>query len=262
MTVKARYKGLPKISIITPSFNQGQFIEETIKSILDQNYPNLEFWVMDGGSNDSTVSILKKYGDRIKWVSQPDKGQTDALNKGLHKITGDIIAYINSDDAYLPNTLHTVAEYFEKNPGCDWLTGDYFIIDERGQKMQSWIANYKKILRLHPNRNTLAVANYIAQPSTFWSKAAFKKVGFFNDKLRYCMDFEYWLRLMEQYQLHVSDRHFSLFRIHGQSKGGAQYVKQFREEHQVVNTFITNPIVRLLHAVHAEMIILIYKLIK
>lgn len=252
----------PKISIITPSFNQGHFIKETIDSVLNQNYPNLEYIVMDGGSTDNTVEILKSYGNKITWVSKKDKGQTDAINKGLKKATGDIIAYLNSDDVYLPNTLNTVSEYFVNHQDAFIVTGDYFIIDANGKKIQSYVATYKKMLRKNPTIEKLAIANYIIQPSTFWRKEVFKEVGLFDESLRYCMDFDYWLRTMKLFKLHVLSNHFSLFRIHGESKGGALFVKQFDEEHQVVLKHISNPIIRLLHKIHASMIVLAYKLIK
>lgn len=254
---------LPRITIITPSFNQGHFIGETIESVLQQGYPNLEYWVIDGGSSDNTVDILKSYGDRINWVSEKDRGQTHAINKGLKKATGEIVAYLNSDDVYLPNTLQTVADFFLSHPHANWLTGDYFIINEHGQKMQSFVAQYKRWLRRFPSKWSLSVANYIPQPSTFWRKAVHKKVGYFDEKLRYVMDFEFWMRLFAAgYQVTVSDRHFSLFRIHSQSKGGGQYRKQFAEETQVVQRFITNPVLLSLHWLHTQAIILAYMVIK
>jgi len=252
----------PKISIITPSFNQGQFIQETIDSVLNQNYPNLEYIVMDGGSTDNTVNILKSYRNKLKWASKKDKGQTDAINKGIKKSTGKIISYINSDDVMLPNTLHTVAEYFLDHDDAMWLTGDYFIIDADGNKIQSFVANYKKILRIWPAKEVLSIANFIIQPSTFWRRSLMDEIGLFDSSLHYCMDFDYWMRAIMHYPLHILPNYFSLFRIHGDSKGGVLYEKQFNEEHELVKRYNKNSLVRLLHKIHAKLIVLIYKIIK
>src|SRR5688572_6274864 len=114
-----------KISIVTPSFNQGQFIEETVLSVLNQNYPNLEYIVIDGGSTDQTVEVIRRYEDRLAyWASEKDRGQVHAINKGLAKSTGDIFAFINSDDVYLPETFAAVAEYFDAHPEAEWVCGD------------------------------------------------------------------------------------------------------------------------------------------
>src|SRR5437868_9654465 len=115
----------PKISIVTPSFNQGQFIEETIRSVLDQNYPNLEYLVIDGGSTDQTIEIIRKYEAQFSyWETEKDRGQVHAINKGLARATGDIFAFINSDDIYLPRTFATVAKYFDDHPSAEWICGD------------------------------------------------------------------------------------------------------------------------------------------
>ncbi len=257
-----KQKKLPKISIITPSFNQGRFIKETIDSVLSQQYPNLEYWVIDGASKDDTVSILKSYGRKLKFVSEKDRGQTHAINKGMKCATGDILAYLNSDDVYLPNTLRTVAEFFVDHPQAMWLSGDYFIIDENGKKIQSGIADYKKILRGKPTFNRLAVANYIVQPSTFWRAELIKKIGFFDESLRYCMDYDFWMRAIKKYSLHVIDYHLSLFRIHKDSKGGAEYTKQFEEEHEITKKYVTSPLLIFLHRLHAAITVRTYAFIK
>jgi len=136
-------KVFPKISIITPSFNQGKFIKKTIDSVLSQNYPDLEYVVIDGGSTDNTVKILKSYGNKIKWISEKDKGQADAINKGLKIINGEIIAFINSDDYYLPDTFKKIVDFFKQNITCNVVTGDYLIINENGKPIQSFVGFYK-----------------------------------------------------------------------------------------------------------------------
>ena len=252
----------PKITVITPSFNQGKFIKETIDSVLAQSYPNLEYWVMDGGSTDETVTILKSYGEKINWISEPDSGQTDALNKGIRRATGEIITYINSDDVYLPNTLNTVAEYFTEHPQTQWVTGDYFIIDEAGKKIQSFVANYKKFLHSHLSLSLLLVANPVIQPNTFWRRSLMSEVGLFDETLHLCMDYDCWLRIMQRYPVAVLHQHFSLFRIHAKSKGGEQYTKQFAEEYAVARRYTTNTFLLALHKLHATLIVLAYSFLK
>ncbi len=129
--------GAPKISIITPSWNQGPFIERTIRSVLEQGYPNLEYIVMDGGSTDGTIDILRKYEGRLTWVSDKDKGQADAINKGITRSTGDIIAYLNSDDIYETGALRKAADHFSAHPDDRWLTGQCRIIDVRTGRFAS-----------------------------------------------------------------------------------------------------------------------------
>lgn len=251
-----------KISIITPSFNQGMFIEETITSVMDQNYPNTEHIVVDAGSTDNTLQILKKFGHKIKWISEPDNGQSDAINKGIKMATGDIIAFINSDDYYLPGAFKKVIAYFEKHPDTKLLTGDYIIINSKKDKIHHYIYWYKKILRNFPNFTMLCFANFIAQPSTFWRKSTSHEIGLFNINLRYTMDYDYWLRVMEKYPLSVIDDVLSAFRVHKESKGGSQYKSQFREEIKVASNFTNNRFLMLFKRFHNWLIVRIYSIIK
>ena len=251
-----------KISVITPSFNQGKFIEQTIQSVLSQNYPNLEYIVMDGGSTDNTVEILKKYEDKIKWFSEKDNGQSDAINKGLKMATGDVVAWLNSDDYYLAGTLKKVADCFETNPDTMWVTGDYKIVDEQGRPIQSFVRGYKNFLRALPFRNTLFVANYINQPSTFWKRSLHSELGYINDKYHLCMDYDFWLRVYKRYPLHTISSAFSAFRIHSTSKGKKQYSAQFNEEIDVAQKNNAPHLALFLHKIHSFIVTQIYNLIK
>lgn len=253
---------LPSITVITPSFNQGAFIKETIDSVLEQNYPHLEYWVIDGGSTDKTVSILKSYGKKIKWISEKDKGQTDALNKGMKKAKGDIVCYLNSDDVFMPGTLIKVGQTFLLNPSIDWVSGDYIIIDQSGKEIQSFVVWYKQLLRSTKFSWLLHITNYIIQPSTFWRRSVFSQIGFFDQSLRYCMDYDFWLRLMKLHQPLYIPEPLSKFRIHSQSKGGSQFDKQFREERLVERRYSKNSWLNILHNIHSSLTVLAYNVIK
>lgn len=217
---------------------------------------------MDGGSTDDTVHILKKYEGQLKWVSEKDKGQSDAINKGLKMATGDIVAWLNSDDYYLPGTLEKVANSFKKNKEAQWLTGDYEIVDEQGRPIQSFVRGYKNFLRSLTFRNTLYVANYINQPSTFWKRSLLDEVGYVNESYHLCMDYDLWLRFYKQYPLHFISSPLSAFRIHSTSKGKKQYVRQFQEELEVAKRNGASQFTLFLHRIHSFLVTLIYNVIK
>ena len=195
---------LPKISIVTPSYNQGKYIQATIDSVLSQKYPHLEYIVVDGGSTDNTVKILKSYGKKLRWVSERDAGQADAINKGLQLSQGDVLGYLNSDDILLPGAIHSIGEYIATHPKCDWVTGDCEVIDEHGRVILTnsrVISAYKRFLLRHYSPTLLRIVdNMLPQPSTFWSRRAYKKVGNFNIEYRYVMDYDYWLRMSRYYR--------------------------------------------------------------
>jgi glycosyltransferase involved in cell wall biosynthesis len=183
---------LPKISVVTPAFNQAQYIGETIHSILAQNYPNLEYLVIDGGSTDGTLDILGQYGNGLNWVSEPDEGQAQAINKGFKRSTGDIVAWLNSDDIYLPQTLPIVADFFSYQPDVDVVYGDYHLIDHQGQ-----VLLHKREIPFDYNI-LLYGLDYISQPTTFFRKRVFETVGYLDESLHYGLDWEYWLRIASQ----------------------------------------------------------------
>ena len=180
----------PSVSIVTPSFKQGQYIGKTIDSILDQQYPNLEYIVQDGLSPDNTVEVLKSYGDRIsEWVSEKDKGQSDALHTAFAKTSGEIMAYLNSDDLLMPGSLAVVTDYLAKHPEVDAVYGHRFIIDEADQEIGRWV------MPPHDNR-ILAYADYIPQETLFWRRSIWEKAGGMIDaSFRFAMDWDLILRL-------------------------------------------------------------------
>jgi glycosyltransferase involved in cell wall biosynthesis len=249
---------LPKISIVTPSYNQGAFIEETIRSVLDQNYPNLEYIVMDGGSTDGTLEILHKYDGRIRWSSEKDHGQTDAINKGMGMASGEIRAYLNSDDLYQPGALLKVGQFFRDHPEAMWLSGRCQTIDAVGKEIRRPFTAYKHFwLGLH-SYHVLLVLNYVAQPATFWRRAAAERIGPLNETLFYTMDYEYWLRLGAHYPLHALPEPVARFRVHTTSKSGNTVHLQFDEELAVAGQFGQGLVTRL-HRLHRNLTVAIYR---
>lgn len=227
---------LPKITIITPSYNQGKYIGSTVRSVLNQGYPHLEFLVLDGGSTDETLSVLHSFDSKLAWISKKDKGQVDAINQGIEQASGEVIGYLNSDDLLAPGALWKVGRFFANNTQKIWLTGDYAIISSESQKVNQEIRIYKHLQRtvaavfpqLWPT--VLSLNNPIAQPSTFWRRSVHKKVGYFDEKYHYVMDYDFWLRLLRLQLPSVSSEVLSFFRVHGSSKGGKHYRQQFAQQ--------------------------------
>jgi len=188
---------LPRISIVTPSYNQGQFIEETIRSVLLQGYPNLEYIIIDGGSTDNSVEIIKKYDKWITyWVSEPDRGQAHGINKGLERATGEILAYLNSDDYYLPGALWKVAEHWSQFPQTDLLHGRCRYVDEQGDKIGEQFGNITRFDEIIDLWDVWWKQRQFVQPEVFWTKRIKDKVGLFREELFYAMDYDYWCRIL------------------------------------------------------------------
>ncbi len=205
-----------KISIVTPSFNQGQFIEETIRSVLDQNYPNLEYLVIDGGSTDQTIDIIRKYKPQLShWESEPDRGQVHAINKGLARATGNIFAFLNSDDIYLPGTLATVAKYFDEHPAAEWICGDTQMFGE-GRPTEVVHTVIPKSAA-----HCLSWAYTAPQPGHFW-KRELLGAGF-DEAWRYDFDHDLYVRLLlSGHKCEHIAATFAGYRLHEASKTVAE----------------------------------------
>jgi len=206
----------PKISIITPSFQQGAYLEKTIQSVLNQQYPNLEYLIFDAGSSDETLSILKKYDTQIDfWISEPDNGQSHAINKGLQKATGEIVAWLNSDDQFTEETLIKIGDYFSKNPEVYLVHGATLLFGEK--MLETKRSAPKKDLEIL----YLACLPY-PQPSAFFRHETIEKFGFLNQNLHYGMDYDFFVQIALNYKIEKIEGVFSKYLMHPSSKTVSQ----------------------------------------
>lgn len=209
---------LPKISVVVPSYNQGRFLEATLLSLLEQHYPALELIVVDGGSTDDSVDILRRHAHRLTWwVSEPDAGQSAAINKGFAHSSGEIMAWLNSDDLCAPGALARVAGHFLKHPQTQAVYGDRVVIDAAGLEIGRWI------LPRH-SRRVLRWADFVPQESLFWRREAWEKAGGkLDESLRFAMDWDFLLRLAA---CGLKIQHYSgilgIFRVHAEQKTSSQ----------------------------------------
>ncbi len=202
----------PKISIVTPSYNQGEYIERTVRSVLLQRYPNLEYILMDGGSTDDTLKRLQPYRDRFSYfVSERDRGQADAIAKGFARSTGEIMAYLNSDDLLAPDALHFVARLFQENPNIEWIYSHRCTVDDNDRVIWYWI--------LPPHISFLMRRwDYIPQETCFWRRRLFEKTGNIDPSYKFAMDYDLFVRFMNHGQGRRVNRFLGVFRDHGASK--------------------------------------------
>ncbi len=212
-----------KVSVVTPSFNQGAYIERTIESVLAQRGAfELEYLVVDGGSTDETLAILRRYEGRLRFVSERDRGQSDAINKGIRMTTGDVVAWLNSDDTYAPGALDAVVRTLG-GTGARWCFGECPIIDEQDVEVRSAIARYKAWVSRRYSLRRLLGRNFIPQPATFFRRDILDEVGPLDESLHFAMDYDLWLRFARVAEPVFVPRPLARFRWHGASKTGAGY---------------------------------------
>lgn len=209
---------IPKISIVTPSYNQGQFLEKTILSVLEQGYPNLEYIIIDGGSSDESVEIIKKYADRLTyWVSEPDRGQSHAINKGFERATGEILGWLNSDDWYHPGALKAVAEAFAANPEAGAVVGAgemYYQESGKSLLIDSFEVTLESLYRF--------VDRYFCQPSCFFTDSAWNQCGPLDESLHLAMDLDLWLRFSKEFCFASIPDNLSVSLVHADAKTNSQ----------------------------------------
>jgi glycosyltransferase involved in cell wall biosynthesis len=212
-----------KLTVVTPSYNQAAFIERTIESVLAQRGDfELEYLVVDGGSGDGTLDILRRYEGRLAYVSEPDGGQCDALNKGFRIATGDVLSWLNSDDVYAPGALEAVARTFRQT-GTRWCFGECTIIDETDRPIRGAISRYKSWVSRRYSRRRLLARNFIPQPAVFFHRDLLHEAGTLDESLRYAMDYDLWLRFACLAEPVFVPRKLAGFRWHGASVTGAGY---------------------------------------
>lgn len=203
---------LPLVSIVTPSYNKGAFIEETIMSVRKQGYPHIEHIVVDGGSTDITLEILRKHADGLVWISEPDKGQSDAINKGWKMSKGEILAYLNADDTYLPNAVETAVKFLVQNRELHMIYGDCNIIDERGQTVARYPASEFNLVDL------IVGVNMVPQPTVFFARRVLDDVGYLDPTLHLAMDYDFWVRMALKCRIRYIPKVLANFRVCAGSK--------------------------------------------
>ena len=203
----------PLVSIVTPSFNQAAFLEQTIRSVLDQDYPRIEYVIIDGGSTDGSLDIIRRYEDRLSgWVSEPDLGQTDAINKGFAMAKGEVLAWLNSDDTYRPGAIAEAIRYLQDHPEIGMVYGQAYYVDQEGKILAPYPAGPTDLKGLRQGITT------IPQQACFFRARLWRMVGPLDPTFFYAMDYDLWVRIAEVTPIALHRRPWADFRIHGSSK--------------------------------------------
>lgn len=227
-----------RISIVTPSYNQGHYLKRTIDSIITQQGDfDLDYRVYDGGSTDTTLDVLRSYGDRVRWVSEKDKGQIDAINKGLRAATGDVVGWVNSDDTLRPGALARVAAAFASDPHVEWVHGRCAIIDENDREIRRWVSLYKHLRCKRHSFQNLLTENYISQMAAFWKRDVHQTIGYLDPTHDLSFDYELFLKLAERGDPIYIEDELACFRWYDTSKSGAGFARQIQQANDIARSF-------------------------
>lgn len=256
-----------KFSIITPSFNQAKYLHDTARSILNQAGPfDLEWIVIDGGSTDGSVEFLEKtrvHDPRVRWISEKDRGQSDAINKGMAMAEGDVLTWLNSDDVYTPMALSNVWRLFNDRPSAQWVVGRYQIVNDAGKPIRNGIVRYKERQLRRFSYRDLLIENFIPQPAVFWRRELWEMAGPLDANLHYTMDYDLWLRFARIQPPALLDFVVAQFRVHDQSKTGVINRRQFDEGYEVAKRHADGfSGVLLRHRLSVEKIVWAYRLLR
>jgi len=231
---------LPRIAVVTPSFNTARFVGVAVRSVLDQRYPNLDYIVMDGGSTDGTADVLKSFGDQIRWVSKADGGQADAIALGFSQTTGEILAWLNSDDMYCAGAFEAVAEFFRDHPEIDVVYGDANYVDANGFKISPCVH-----IEPFSKERLLSYSDFIVQPATFFRRSAYEAAGGMNPKFNWALDYDLWIRMAERSKFAYLPKLLANYRWVGNNKSAIggwhrldEIVAMFEQRNQPIPVYI------------------------
>lgn len=219
---------LPSFSIVTPCLDAAATLEQALESVRSQGYPRVEHVVVDGGSADGTLAVLER-AEGVRYLSEPDRGLSDAVNKGIRMATGDVIGWLNADDAYEPGALHAVGRALAERPDAVWATGRCRIVDGHGAEIRKPVTAYKNFFLRRYSFPLYLSHNFISSPATFARRAALGEVGLLSESYRYSMDYDLWLRLARRYRPLVLDRDLAVFRMEPGSLSMTGFERQFVE---------------------------------
>ena len=227
-----RGEHLPAITIVTPCLNAAGTLPEALESVRSQGYPRLEHVIVDGGSTDGTVELLER-AEGVTYVSEPDRGLSDAVNKGIARATGEVVGWLNADDRYEPGALLAVGDALAASPQSEWLTGACRIVDAGGREIRRAVTAYKNLFLRRYSYSLHLVQNFVSAPATFARLDALREVGPVDERYRYAMDYDLWLRLARRGPPLVLDRYLAAFRMAEGTLSMSGFERQFEEHREI-----------------------------